>query len=313
MTSRLRWWVKALTPPIVLLVVKKLSISLGHRRPDPIPLSEPDSPPPQPHPPEWEYVPEGWRRPAKGWDVEAVADAQVARWPAFLTAVEANGPLGIHHEAATADHVASDDHSAHNTVLSYGYVLARAAHGRARLSVLDWGGGIGHYFALSRALLPEVELDWCVKDVQALAERGREVLPQVEFTADDGVLARRFDLVLASGSLQYAEDWRTTLAALGEAAERFLYVTRLPVALEVPSFVVLQRAYAHGYDTEYLGWVLSRAELLAEARSAGLELERELLLEALLSADGAPERPVGHRGFLFRPQSAANSAVTGRP
>ena len=304
MTSRLRWWVKALTPPIVLLGVKKLSIALGLRRPDPIPLPEPDTPPPRPDPPEWEYVPEGWRRPTKGWDVEAVADAQVARWPAFLRAVEANGPLGIHHEAATADHVASDDHSAHNTVLSYGYVLARAAHGRARLSVLDWGGGIGHYFALSRALLPEVALDWCVKDVQAVAQRGREVLPQVEFTADDGVLARRFDLVLASGSLQYAEDWRATLAALGAAAERFLYVTRLPVALEVPSFVVLQRAYAHGYDTEYLGWVLSRAELLVEARSAGLELERELLVEAWLSADGAPERPVGHRGFLFRRQAA---------
>jgi putative methyltransferase (TIGR04325 family) len=301
MTSRLRWWVKALTPPILLLGAKKLSIALGLRRPDPVPPPEPDTLPPRPEPPEWEYVPEGWRRPAKGWDVAAVADAQVARWPAFLRAVEANGPLGIHHEAATADQVASEDHSAHNTVLSYGYVLARAAHGRERLSVLDWGGGIGHYFALSRALLPEVELDWCVKDVPALAERGREVLPEVEFTADNGVLARRFDLVLASGSLQYAEDWRATLAALSAAAARFLYVTRLPVALDAPSFVVLQRAYAHGYDTEYLGWVLSRAELLAEARSEGLELERELLLEAWLSAEGAPERPIGHRGYVFRP------------
>jgi hypothetical protein len=86
-------------------------------------------------------------------------------------------------------------------------------------------------------------------------------------------------------------------------ADGYLLVTRVPVALRSPSFVVLQRAYAYGYDTEYLGWVIDRDELVAVARAGGAELVRELVLPALLSADGAPEVPVEHRGFLFRRSS----------
>ena len=83
----------------------------------------------------------------------------------------------------------------------------------------------------------------------------------------------------------------------------------MPISLDVPSFVVLQRAEAYGYATEYVGWVLSRAELLAEAKAAGLALERELLLDAWLSASGAPEDPIGHRGFLFRGPRAPRDAA----
>ena len=50
--------------------------------------------------------------------------------------------------------------------------------------------------------------------------------------------------------------------------------------------------------------MISRDELLAEASGAGLVLERELLLDAWLSAAGAPEDPIGHRGFLFGPGRA---------
>ena len=57
----------------------------------------------------------------------------------------------------------------------------------------------------------------------------------------------------------------------------------------------------YGYDTEYLGWVVNREELLEVAREAGLELVREILLPDYLSAGGAPEAPVDHRGFLFAP------------
>jgi putative methyltransferase (TIGR04325 family) len=167
------------------------------------------------------------------------------------------------------------------------------------VSILDWGGGLGHYEPLSRALLPGVELEFHCKEVPALVERARELLPHVSFHADRSCLDRRYDLVLASGSLQYGEDWRTLLADLAGAAAGHLFVTRLPVALAAPSFVVLQRAHRYGYDTEYLGWVVSREELLDEAGSRGLSLVREFLLSAWLSAEGAPEDPVEHRGYLF--------------
>ena len=62
---------------------------------------------------------------------------------------------------------------------------------------------------------------------------------------------------------------------------------------------MLQRAHAYGYETEYLGWVIQRSELLALPPASGLGLTRELLLDARFSAPGAPEDPVEHRSFLF--------------
>jgi putative methyltransferase (TIGR04325 family) len=242
--------------------------------------------------PEWEYVPEGWSYPTRGWDAEAVGEAYARKWRDYLDAIQPPRPLGVHHETAE---VLTGDAGAHNMLVTFAYVLALAARGRDRLSVLDWGGGFGHYHALARSVLPDLGLDWHVKETPAVAVRGRELTPDVAFHDDDSCLERRYGLVVASSSLQYAEDWRTLLERLAGATEGYLYVARLPVALEAPSFVVVQRPYVHGYDTEYLGWVLNREELLAAAPP----LAREFLLDARFSAAGAPEDPVDHRSFLF--------------
>jgi putative methyltransferase (TIGR04325 family) len=241
---------------------------------------------------EWEYVPEGWSYPTRGWAAEAVADAYAAKWSAYLEAIRAPKPLGVHHE--TAD-VLTGDAGAHNMLVTFAYVVALAARDRDRLSVLDWGGGFGHYHALALSALPGLELDYHVKETPAVSARGRELNPQVAFHDDDSALDERYDLVVASSSLQYAEDWRALLARLAGVADRYLYVARVPVALHAPPFVVIQRPYAHGYDTEYPGWVLNRDELLSAAPPLG----REFLLDARFSAPGAPEDPVEHRSFLF--------------
>jgi putative methyltransferase (TIGR04325 family) len=242
---------------------------------------------------EWEYVPEGWSYPTRGWDAEAVADAYARKWRDYVEAIRAPRPLGVHHETAE---VLTGDVGAHNMLVTFAYVLALAAHGRDRLSVLDWGGGFGHYHALSRSVLPGLELDWHVKETAAVAARGRELNLDVTFHDGDMALGRQYDLVVASSALQYAEDWRALLGRLADSAERHLYVARVPVALHVGSFVVIQRPYVHGYDTEYLGWVLNRDELVA---AVPLPLAREFLLDARFSAAGAPEEPVDHRSFLF--------------
>ena len=254
-------------------------------------------------PPEWEHVPEGWARAAdpavKGWDVDGIVEAYRRRWPSFVRAVDGPGPLGVAHEVAEGVEVPREERGAHNTVMSFGYVLARAARGHDSLSMLDWGGGPGHYRLLAEALLPDVPLEYHSKDVPKLAALGRELVPDAVFHDGESCLDRRYELVLASGSLQYAEDWRGLLSRLAAAAAPFVYITRLPVAMRAPSFVVVQRPYAYGYHTEYLGWVVSRRELLDAAESARLRLEREFVLLDAAEVAGAPETPVQHRGFLF--------------
>jgi putative methyltransferase (TIGR04325 family) len=295
-----KWAVKAVTPPILLLGLKWLLIALGLRkreRPvsDTAPRNEAVSEPlvSDTSLPEWEYVPEGWARPVKGWDVEAVADAYREKWPSFLRAIEAPRPLGVYHETAEVE---AEDHAAHNMLVSFAYVLAAAARGRERLSVLDWGGALGHYCAVARSALPDLELDYHVKETPAVCVRGRELLPEVEFHEDDSCLDRRYDLVMASASLHYEPDWRSLVGRFADAAERHLYLARVPVAFDAGSFVVLQRAFAYGYETEYLGWVVNRGELLD---AVPLPLAREFLHDARVSAAGAPDDPVGHRSFLF--------------
>jgi putative methyltransferase (TIGR04325 family) len=300
LSTRIRLAVKAVTPPIVWSALKALKdrrrppVREAARPPEPVPA---DAAPP----PEWEYVPEGWARGAPGWDVEAIARAYREKWPSFLAAVTGAGPLGVDHEVPAGTPVPRDDRDAQFHVLAFAYALALAAAGKRQVSMLDWGGGPGHYAVLGEALLPPgVELDYTSRDLAALVALGGELLPQHTFAADDSPLDRRYDLVVASSSLQYHERWQETLARLAAVADDYLLVTRVPVALRSRSFVVLQRAYAYGYETEYLGWVIDRDELVEVARAAGAELQRELVLPALLSADGAPEAPVEHRGFLFR-------------
>ena len=309
---KLKWLVKAVTPPIILLGVKVISIRLGLRRPDgqpeqPVPAAELDPAA------EWEYVPEGWMRAetdpsVKGWDVEAVAAAYREKWPRFLRALEGARPLGVYHEVAAGDEVSGEDAAAHNLVLTFAYVAALAAHGKARLTFLDWGGSLGHYGAIARAVLP-VEVDYHCREVAQTVAAAREEGVEGRFVSDDSWADRTYDLVLASGSLQYAEDWRAQLAELSRVCGGSLYVTRLPYARSAPSFHILQRAYRYGYETEYVGWVVNREELLDCAAKLGLVLERELVLDAWLSAPGAPEDPIGHRGFLFSVGGADGEAA----
>lgn len=261
--------------------------------------------PPSAEFPEWEYVPEGWDRArragdasAVGWSAEDVARSYGEKWGRFLQAVEGPGPLGVGHEVPTGAPVDRYDVSAQNAVLAFAYALARAAAGSKALSVLDWGGALGHYDVLARRLLPEVELDYHCRELPAVCAEGRRVLPEVTFYDTDECLERRYDLVLASGVLQCVEDWQGLLQRLAEASRSWMFLTRAPLARDHASFVVLQRAHAYGYATEYLGWVFNRDELLGAAGRAGLELEREFVLIPSWRIAAAPD-DVSHGGFLF--------------
>ena len=184
--------------------------------------------------------------------------------------------------------------------MAYAYVLTLAARKKDQISLLDWGGGIGHYCILGRALLPEVEIDYHCKDVPILCQGGRELFPEARFYDDTKTCFKRtYDLVLASSSLQYSEDWTGTVTQLASASRPYLYVTRLPIVHRAASFVVIQRPYQHGYKTEYLSWFLNRQEFLNYMNSLGMDLVREFLIQERPFVHGAPEQGES-RGFLFR-------------
>jgi putative methyltransferase (TIGR04325 family) len=251
---------------------------------------------------EYEYIREGWdyreaHPEVRGWNVEDVLVAQKSAAEQFRSMVESSGPLGGSTEFAG---LCEADTPLHNAIMIFAYAAALAARQVNRMSMLDWGGGIGQYYWLARALLPEVEIEYHCKDVPKFVEYGSRTLPEQHFHADNGCLNRTYDLVLASSSLQYSREWQDVLAGLAGATGRFLLVTRLPTVERADSFVFVQRPYQYGYNTEYLSWCLRRDALVDQAERSGLRLIREFLVGEQPRIVGAPEQCV-YRGFLFRP------------
>lgn len=258
--------------------------------------------------PEWEFVPEGWQRQQRdpaitGWDVPGVLDAYRSKLATFRDVVVGSGPLAVPTSASVTRNVTSV--SDQNAILAFAYSLLLASRGRDTVSILDWGGGVGLYALLARALLPsDVGVEFHCKELPLVCSYGREAMPEVHFHDDEACLARTYDLVLASSSMQYTEDWPSLLEGLARATGGYLYLARVPIVVANPSFVVLQRAYRHGFG-EYLSWVFNRDELLDHARRADLRLVREFLLGYKPMIHGAPEQ-VETRSLLFQPTAAAH-------
>ena len=255
-----------------------------------------------PQPAEWSVLPD-WpnRAPDDGWSHQSILAAQVRKWPAFCAVLDGHGPLGVAHEA---DDPHAFDVGAQNTVMCFAYVLARVAGARESIAMLDWGCGLGHYARLAKALLPESNIRYVGKDFPLLTAAASERNPDAQFFSDDEqALAQSVDLVMASGSLHYARDWRAVLARLTACARDSLYVARLPTLASVPSFVVVQRPHRWGYLTEYHGWFINRAEFLDAVAQAGFQLEREFLSHESPTVPGAPQQ-CEYRGFWFRRISA---------
>ena len=236
----------------------------------------------------------------RGWNVPSVADAQKRKWEAYQQSLRGTAPLGINHESRWKP--TSGDLRDHNTLVSFAYVLALAAWQKQRLSLLDWGGGMGHYYVLSKALLPTVDIDYFCHDVPLLCQAGREVLPQAHFfDSPQEAFSRSYDFVLASSSVWYEEEWRPLLDKLIRVADPYLYVSRMIFVNRVPSYVAVQRPWAVGYGTEYLCWILNKKEFLDHVLSRGMELVREFLISSAQHIHRAPEQG-DYRGFLFRKQ-----------
>ncbi|MEI6370131.1 MAG: hypothetical protein WCO49_10520 [Nostocales cyanobacterium ELA608] len=188
----------------------------------------------------------------------------------------------------------------HNIVITYGYVLALTSRQKSELSLLDWGGGIGHYYLISQKLIPDLIIDYHCKDVPILAEYGQELFPKAHFYSDESCLSRKFDLVFASTSLHYSQNWQHTLKGLAEATSGYLFITRLPIVHQVASYVMVQRPYEYGYNTEYLGWCLNKDEFLSVAASFNLGVIREFISQVSPYIHNAPAQPQ-YWGFLFAP------------
>ena len=175
--------------------------------------------------------------------------------------------------------------------MTFAYCLARAAFGKQSIRVLDWGGATGHYYVLAKALFPDLDISYECVESPATAAVGRELLPNIQFRLDGPLGERIYDLVMASCSIHYFEDWRDLLIRLSGASKALLFLHQLPIVHRARSFTVLQRPYSYSYETEYVGWALNRADVLRALKETHLGIVREFIHGFKPDVAGAPEQP----------------------
>ena len=133
--------------------------------------------------PTLQYAGDGWNTLSAegetGWDRDNVVRAEAAKWDQFRKNLEGAGPLGFSHEHTDLTSVRNVYF--HNIHLTFAYVLTLAAQQKKELSVLDWGGGLGHYYLLGRKVLPDIRLRFDCRDVQLMCEQGKQLCPEVRF------------------------------------------------------------------------------------------------------------------------------------
>lgn len=227
------------------------------------------------------------------WNNKNVVAAEIAKWDAFSDAIKGTGPLGFSHEHSDLSLRRSVPF--HNIHITYGYVLALVAHQKSSLSILDYGGGLGHYYQIGKALLPDVKINFYCKEVPSITEAGKLLNPDIRWFTDDSCLESTFDLVMINGSLQYMEKWQEFLQDISAAVGEYLLLTRVPVVDKSNSFTALQKAYG----TRMLHWQFNKNALLQVIKDAGLNLVREFVVGDRPYIKNAPEQ-CELCGWLFR-------------
>lgn len=248
---------------------------------------------------EWEFVEEGWEytsEKVKGWDVKEIVRLQEAKWPSFVKALSSTRQMGINHEAIS---YSEPDLFAHNLIMTYSYVLALAAHKRDRISILDWGGGIGHYGKFSEAALP-IEISYTCYDLEIFCEAGRSLYREATFESDPSkIYGSHFDTTIIGSSLWYDRNWQKTLNELVKITDEYLFIARMIFVENVGSYIAIQRPYSAGYPTEYLCQIFNQDELIDYLGSCNFELYREFFVGDGTHIHRAPEQGV-FKSFLFR-------------
>ena len=232
----------------------------------------------------------------RGYESIAAINGERAGWVPFLQGLsQSSAPLLTQTgETRDASRMASD----HNAFMTFGYVLALSAQHLSVLKVLDYGGSLGAFYHVARALMPDLSLEYHCKELTEMVRAGQEISPQICWHTEDTCFDQQYDLVMLSGSLQYVRDWQSLLAMASKAARAYVYLTAVPVVENAATYVAIQR---HA-GSMLLNQQFNKNELLETLRGTGLRLIREFWLNEYTYVANAPEQP-SYYGCLLQRQA----------
>jgi len=183
-------------------------------------------------------------------------------------------------------------------------ICLEASRPGSHVRVLDFGGAFGHLFGVATSAFPNLSWEWTVVETPTMVAMaaGTDVGRSISWTSDlDSALGERWDLVLASGTIQYVPDPIGVLTKLGGMAP-YVLLTRLPLWPVDRHLPAVQRLSRRDRAGAYPTWVFSEEVLLQEVGAIG-----EVVLRFDVPEDTA--RIAGHRntytGMLIRTKDSS--------
>ena len=290
MSAKLKFAIRSITPPVIYNLVHAIKQQVSSSVGVPIVTSESElhvvptsvvAPDANPEPEwraasYWEDTTTPWTPYTSSLVDQALAEEEMARTTGSFTGMLSDGTSRL-------------------WAVTYAYVLTFAQHD-GTISILDFGGQLGRYGSIARLALPGIAVSYTVEELPDVCDVGGKVRPWIKFQTKAETTGK-YDLVFASGSLQYVEDWRGEMARLARLAGRCVFLSRLQLLEESPTTIVRHKMPTGGQS---IGWVFNRSELLDRAKSVGLTPVQEFYFHDLIAhVDGLDAKPA-ERGYLFR-------------
>ncbi len=153
------------------------------------------------------------------------------------------------------------------------------------LSVLDFGGALGSsYFQNKDPLQNLNSINWTIVEQKHFVDCGKENFQDeqlnYEYTIEEAMKSRSFNVIILSGVPQYLEHVYEFISKLVEHEIEYIILDRVPF-IEENDRIVVQKVPAWIYDASYPSWVFN------ENNFVGKFLEKyDLIYDFASSVDG---------------------------
>lgn len=148
-------------------------------------------------------------------------------------------------------------------------VAAMMLKSRERLSILDFGGGLGIGYLTLAESIPRCSefIEYTIVELPSVCAQGREIYSDEITFLPCLPEGREFDLVHSASALQYVEDWQDLLEKLCSYSPEYVLLSDV-FAGSNPAFVSLQNYY----NSRIRHWFLNLGELESVISSLGYRL-----------------------------------------
>lgn len=159
---------------------------------------------------------------------------------------------------------------------------------KKRVSILDFGGGLGFSYMPVATALPEAHsLSYVVVDTVPVCEEGNRLFaddPKIRFSPSLPEHVDDLDILHLGSTLHYIEDWQGLLRRIEGLTPQYLSLVDLPAG-DIPTFATRQ----HYYGSLIPCWFFNLNEIKTKVSSLGFTLAAQAPHHAyILGGDTLP-------------------------